>query len=87
MEELNAAVHEANVLRSFVQHEGFKILQREVEKKLADSRGEWLKADKDKAEEIRLQAKPWGEISSLLARLINKGEAAKFAEAQKEQQQ
>lgn len=84
MEETRDSIHEANVLRDFVRHEGFKLLQREIEKKLSDSRNEWLKADKDKAEELRLQAKPWGEISALLARLINKGEAVKFAEAQKE---
>jgi len=84
MEEISSATHEANVLRNFCQHEGFAILQREVAKKLNDDRSEWLKADRDKAEAIRIQSQAWGEIDSLLKRLILKGDASKFSQQQKE---
>jgi len=83
--EVNNSVHEANVLRDFCAHAGFKILQREVAAKINDSRNEWLKADREKAEAIRVQTQAWGEVDSLLKRLILKGDAAKFAENLKTQ--
>ena len=83
-DETPDALHEANVIREFVRHPGFTIFKREVEKKIADSRNEWLKVDKEKAEEIRLQAKSWGEVFDLLKRLIIKGDAVTYAQKQKE---
>ena len=84
MDEINPSIHEANMLRDFVRHPGFEILKREVSSKITDTRSEWLKADKEKAEEIRIQAKAWGEVFDLLKRLILKGDAVKFVEKQKE---
>jgi len=85
MDNILPSVHEANLMRDFVKHPGFSILQREVQKKLVDARNEWLKADKEKAEEIRLQSKAWGEIEIMLKQLILKGDAVRFAEQQKNQ--
>jgi hypothetical protein len=76
MSDTEKSIHEAAVVREFVKHPGFSILKREVEQKISDSRYAWLQADKDKAEEIRIQAKAWGDIFDLLKRIILKGDAA-----------
>jgi hypothetical protein len=84
--KLELAANEAAVMRGFVQHPGYKLLVREIEKKIADKKNEWLNAKtSDEAEAIRLGNKAWGEILHFATALIIKGDLANRALPQKQE--
>jgi hypothetical protein len=77
--KLEGAANEASVMRSFVQHPGYALFVREIEKKLADKKQEWLQATtSEQAETIRLSTKPWGEILHFAKSFIIRGDQAKL---------
>jgi hypothetical protein len=78
IEKANRLIDRASIIKEFVRHPGFKILETEINTKIQDGKNLWLSADtKDKAEEIRLQTKPWQDILNLLKKLILQGEASR----------
>lgn len=77
--KLEQSANEASVIRSFVQHPGYAIFVREIEKRVADKKQSWLVATSAaEAEELRLSAKPWGEILHFAKSFIIRGDQAKL---------
>jgi hypothetical protein len=78
IEKAEKIIERSSIIKEFVRHPGFKILEAEISTKIQDCKNLWLNADtKDKAEEIRLQTKPWQDILNMLKKLILQGEASK----------
>jgi hypothetical protein len=79
--------HIGAIMRDFCRHQGFKILQDEIQAKIEDKRNAWLKATNAvEAEALRLQAQPWNEIMELLKKKIVEGDAANLARRSEQEQ-
>ena len=80
VEYLKGSVQQGVILEDFCRHAGFQILKRELERKIQDSKNEWLKAkSSQEAEEIRIKTKPYQEVYDLLTHKILQGRVAQQA--------
>lgn len=77
LERLEQKVYESGVMRELYNHPGFKILKEAIEAKITDAKHDWLKADKEKAEEIRLKTRAYQDVYDLITGKILQGEVAK----------
>ena len=77
LESLKGTVQQGSIMESFVQHPGFQILKRELDRRIEDKKNEWLSArTQEEAEEIRIKTKPLKEVYDLITHKILQGRSA-----------
>jgi hypothetical protein len=73
---LSHRAQRGSVIRSFVQHEGFKLFKEELETIVLDKKNKWLQGTDEEAKIFRYQAQGVEMALGILKRLILDGDLA-----------
>jgi hypothetical protein len=76
-EKLNRKAQEASVLRSWCQHDGYKLFKEKFEKKINRAREMWLSEDSEKkCRELKRDAQVWQAVIDELKQTMIEGDQA-----------
>jgi len=82
-ENLIKASAEADVIRSFCLHPGYKLYRDELVKIIADDKNTWLTGTEEQARDARLEARGIQKALSVLTKYMVLGDQAKKILAEK----
>lgn len=73
---LSHAVNEGHIIRSWCQHQGYKIYEKALQEKISDKKNVWLKGSDEEAKTARIRAQGIQEALDELKKFMLQGDTA-----------